>query len=587
MSDLTITFVDQPSTTLSAQLDNQALAKAERFARQALQPVVDEVVRRRFMKRTVECSAPEAGEVLRDSIGLVTAEIQRWADGYSPIRWLWMLRRLPREVFEGTLSTTYGYDSVLAEVISGRSTQTRREARYPNAATLTYSLEGAVVTRLARFCEGVRFLSDLHRCYRWAGKGSGFRFEAGRRPQEIADSSLRSAVELYDKRVEASERPLSRMGTSVAMPELPERLDKLLGIYRISPIKVLVPAPGIHVADRKESGKLVKAEAKYLPALLSIDPFARLLGDKRVDPSLILTDESASLLYLLACSTTLLARHYSGFLSAVMTGYLMWNADRCFSILRGLFEEVPETVRHIVRAAGVRSADEVITRLASVSGSDWPLSAGPVFRHDGDAVCVDLAAAASRLDTSLEFPAIQGELANARAHHFEDEVQAIIDDSCWQPSSGLWGLRRRKIMRNGRQISDVDAIGEHEGTLLLVSCKSVVYSKSYDAGDYKAVRNAASLVRDAVLRWDAVMEELRQNRTGDNYDLSSLRSIVGVVCTPNVIFVDLDTAKRFAAPGLRSSSSAVELAEWLGVDVVSPWGRRLTGNEADGALDPI
>ena len=121
-------LIDGPKEKLRDLLQNEALVKADRFAYERLCPMVDDVVRRRFGKTAIECDPSTASEVLRECIKKITKELEQWAVGYSAMRWLWMLRRLPQSVFEGQLSTTLGYDSTLADVISGRSpARERRE----------------------------------------------------------------------------------------------------------------------------------------------------------------------------------------------------------------------------------------------------------------------------------------------------------------------------------------------------------------------------------------------------------------------------------------------------------------------------
>src|SRR5712691_2618949 len=50
---------------------------------------------------------------------VVEQELIASVAGYNCLRWLWYLRRLPRHIFQGVLPTTYGYDTALAEILSG------------------------------------------------------------------------------------------------------------------------------------------------------------------------------------------------------------------------------------------------------------------------------------------------------------------------------------------------------------------------------------------------------------------------------------------------------------------------------------
>jgi hypothetical protein len=297
---------------------------------------------------------------------------------------------------------------------------------------------------------------------------------------------------------------------------------------------------------------------------MAIDQLVQLLYDPRIDSSLVIGAEAASLIHLLACSMSLVLRHPTGFYSVLRNGYLIGKRESCFTLLRELFDEVPSIFRKILQGSGQRSADDVISTLTKMKGNTWPLMAGPIFRYEGDSICVDLASATNRLEASLEFPRIQGELANARAEHFENAVQEIIDDSRWRPRREIRAMRGRTLSAQGQKISNIDAIGELETSVLLVSCKSLVYSAEYDVGEYKAIRNAASVVCKGIEDWEEIVGKIRNNRVGDNFDFSQFKTILGVVVTPMEVFVGVEAADQFAAPGLRLASSAQELARWLG-----------------------
>jgi hypothetical protein len=78
-----------------------------------------------------------------------------------------------------------------------------------------------------------------------------------------------------------------------------------------------------------------------------------------------------------------------------------------------------------------------------------------------------------------------GELVNARGAHFESAVQDILDASRWKPSEPIRALRGRTLTVGGVPLTDIDAVGQLGDELLLVSCKSRVYSEECDAGSYR------------------------------------------------------------------------------------------------------
>jgi len=209
------------------------------------------------------------------------------------------------------------------------------------------------------------------------------------------------------------------------------------------------------------------------------------------------------------------------------------------------------------------NADDFLSVLEGTSGSAWPLIAGSSIRREGKILCIDLYTATIQLNDLLEFPRISGNPANVRADHFELTVQGVIDSSQWCPSNELRKLRGLKIRHGGRVITDLDGIGAHGDTLLIVSCKSLIYSAEYDIGGYAAVRNAATTIENAVVHWNGIETFFEANLKGDNYDFSGYRQLIAVVCTPDPVFVPFGPATQPVAPGLLAASSLFELSTWL------------------------
>jgi hypothetical protein len=113
--------VDEPTTKLDALLTESVIRRGERAAAAHLCKLLDRCVRSQFGSAAAECDPATATAVLDECIQQITVELRRWANAETSIRWLWMLRRLPRRVFEGNLATTIGYDRTLAEVVSSHS----------------------------------------------------------------------------------------------------------------------------------------------------------------------------------------------------------------------------------------------------------------------------------------------------------------------------------------------------------------------------------------------------------------------------------------------------------------------------------
>jgi hypothetical protein len=513
--------------------------------------------------------------VLDAAIRSITRALYADASGYCGLRWLWLLRRLPDWVFAGTYSTTSGYDSTLAEIIAGAGSGRSRVQH--NAGIREYPLDGTVIRRVARHCACVKLLSELHRDHRWAGKGATFEFPRGRIPERVPDETLRASVYLYDERVETGGG--GRMGTEVFGPtrssvnlrELLYTLDEDLlsqffRLMRVAPaMEVPVPMVDADITADDAPTALVRARYMIIPvplanlqSLIDAAPPERPIFDKR----------AAAILFLMFASAIHLTEHRAGFVNAFTTGYLVFDEPAFRVRVEDGFSITPQPIKQILDAAGIVSADEIVDLLGEMTGNPWPLEAGPVLHRDGGAIAVDLLAASRRMADAVVYPREQGPIANARSGHFEQRVQAAVDASRYAAPPEIRALRGQPLRRLGGRgdITDIDAVGKLDRTLLLISCKSIIYTPEYDMGEYRAVRNAASTVRTAVRDWSDIIRTLRTNPVGDNYDFSGW-DLVGVVCTPSVVWIELGACTEFVFPRLRAAVSLAELQTWLAGEV--------------------
>lgn len=158
-------------------------------------------------------------------------------------------------------------------------------------------------------------------------------------------------------------------------------------------------------------------------------------------------------------------------------------------------------------------------------------------------------------------------VSKPRGDTFELQVQDSIDASPWSASDELSALRGRMLRYNSLDFTDLDAVGERDGMLLVVSCKSVVYDAAYDRGEFRIIRNIQTRIDEAVVYWQSIVEHLGQRPIGDNFDLSRYHRIIGVVCTPFAVYSDNALTLSFVDEGLRSAVAAYELARWMRADV--------------------
>lgn len=483
---------------------------------------------------------------------------------YSAYRWTWYIRRLPKPIFSGVLKTTYGYDSLLADVISGWAPSAAVRPPSSKEGFLTFPINRTILRDVLRLCAWAVLLSEIHAAIRWSSKSVEFHF-VDDTPVPVPNP-LRtelSAVNLFDRRMERG--PMSFLGgmaTRARSAQQTPGVQKADGLARVIltalvPIadrRLRVPMPGVAIRERSY------VWASYAPVVIDTAEFAALCRAPEFEDA-DWPESVPTLLQLLAIVGIAFLTNSGWLANSMQRGYFVARHQD----LIGQFQRILPIVTQKVLVPNfptfrfARTGTELWTALSAITGRDFPLAAGPVVRAAGpDGACVDLWAATARLNHDLHVSEPGGERANVRSQRFENSVQGIIDASPWKPSSPTRQLR--KVLRlNGRTFTDIDAIAENDGTVLIVSCKALFYTAAYDAGDYAAIRNAATVVADAI----GVLDELAANPVGDNYDLAQFRAIRTVVCTPTPVYVPSGRATKYETRGLRRACSIEELKHWL------------------------
>lgn len=473
-------------------------------------------------------------------VDAATEHVQR----RSPAEWLFYLRRFTRLFAYNARTTTAPYSRALAEVLTLRST------RAAPADTYEFDRDARVASDLLGLAALVEPIYVVHSAYRWVGKGAEIQFDPGRLPAYRAGSSVRDAVELYDSRQALGSRSIWQ-GSG---------LHRSLG----STIELEdVPATILLAVQDSKSGRY-----SLIPESLRDIPF---LADAAIPDAVRWPDDLVDAVML--CWSILRDNRYLiGLLSPESSfpraGYVLDHRER-----------VLENLAHAVQEAGGSrlggllpesrvpvDPEAIYQRLVAALGSVWPLADGaPIRELEGGRSCfIDLVGATRRWTSLSRRSDVVGATANQYAAHFEDDIQAIIDDSKWRPSDGLRALRRRTLRTpSGQALTDLDAVGESGGTVLLVSAKSVPYSGAYDKGEHGEVRNRASDAVAAESAWAQKVDLLRSSPVGANYDLSAHRDFIAPVVLPFAPYLPIGSATRELSPGLRAVASVDELIKWL------------------------
>lgn len=502
----------------------------------------------------------DAANYLQTIIPLTQADILEQHSSYGPVRWLWYLRRAPDSLFEGDYGTTLGYDRLLAEVLSSQFTASDASEA---AERVTFRVDDAAFRHLARYVGRVKLLSQLHILYRRVGKGAILDAD---HPVLMANTSeaIERAIQIYDLR---HDRSHEITGAGLGMVTIAPDVQQLVDERSAEPMAFLsigcTPSFQAPVTYPDGAGGLSVANVsvRHMMKKLSLARILSPMGAKGGIPDYL--PGIAALTQLLMLVPAMCVHVPWALSSIAQQGYVFVGEERLRDIVDHHIREIVEQLAPLTPGFAW-PADFIQWRdsLLAVAESVWPLSSGNVMRRFRDNFLIDTTGASHALLHRLELdrsPAI----GNMRAREFELQCQDLIDGTSWGPPPEVKALRGRPLRQSGRVLTDIDAIGVRDRTLLLVSCKSIIYDRDYDQGVFRVIRNAQATIDGAVEAWEGIVAELRRQPTGENFDLSKFDEIIGVVCAPFAVYSSEERTLAFVKPNLRVSASMLELRDWL------------------------
>ncbi len=343
------------------------------------------------------------------------------------------------------------------------------------------------------------------------------------------DFHLDDCIRCYDERTDNRGTDFAGQGVSarhsdlVAISRDADLIDTMRVVRRCQPFRMPAPIPA-------SGGQMITAEVltRFVLTGSGARQFLHPYGRQEERPTYLQNIEPLiSVLVLFP----LLAVRFLGALSTVLRfGHALIHEQ---SVSKAFDELLPRVVpqlkaiRSDVEWSG--SYREWRQRIDALEPSAWPLEHGGVVRQQNAVVLIDLAAASYALLSRTTIDRRDSVSANIRSLAFELQVQSEIDKSTWAPGRSLAELRGRPLRRNGKAITDLDAIGAKNRTLLAASCKSVIYDREYDKGSHRVIRAMSETVDAAVAHWRNIVMDLFEHPLGDNFDFSQYDRIVAVV----------------------------------------------------------
>lgn len=500
----------------------------------------------------------DAKEYFKQCIKAVENGLVEMAQRFSPVQWLWYLRRFPSIHYV----EDHGFESyslTLASILSGKSQ--RKDNSNQFGVQFNFPLNHSIADYILAFVAGNYDLADLHIKYGAAAREIPFRIRAKRLPDPVISESKRKAGQIFDARMES----YGLTGTIPSKTEL-RQSSQMFVIHDVYyPIASSLPYFEFRGLETPP----------FIPSYYLIQP----VHLKHISNLYRLTDngngqwlnyEVFSLMLLACLMLPISASGQEHSINIAMYGYSVhergdfirdyWPAfDNWVSEFKELFPNaiLPDTWLHFIA---------LLNGMETIEVSSHPIVPG-VILGDTNWVIVDHASINTRLNKMLQFPSLGGETGNKRGVHFEDAVQSYIDASSWRPNDGLRAMRQLHLVRQGEnnqnRITDIDAIGASGDTLLIVSCKAIIFNVGQDIGEYDALKTARLRLDEAVRKWQEVKAELLDSPVGQNFDFSRYSKILAIVCTPNVVYTESELSLAYEVSGIRKAATAYEFLEWL------------------------
>jgi len=479
----------------------------------------------------------EAWPLLKRMHDTLVLRAQTYAKRRGSAEWLFWLRRLAGQFEDvNTLESTGPYVQILAESLAAGDSRPSQPVPHDQTFNFYWTDNANIDLRWMRNAaiQLYRLQATMKRC----AKGQKVLFAPGKIPYAIPDDVLENAISVYDQRhIEAGASGLDAVGLHVV-----GAFDKY-GVGRqrsqVDPVGFAGIVPiwhRVHVGDHIPGFDLAGPH----PVLLELIDLERIPAFSQ---SAVLTEEHVALVALLwAClniATREPQRAMRRLTPASQWGYAVAPTENYLHIA---LEEFLGGVRHapslIVPATSIpHSTERALEVLASIEPSTFPpLCGNPLHQAVGHTL-VDLVGASHRLLETLVRPT-GGAGVNFWSAQFEADVQAMINATTWKPIDDIRSLIGRKISRpNGDLLTDLDAVAWRDGELILVSCKSMVFTTSHSRGDHNAMRELRRKSEAAITSWDTVVDTIRTNPALLPVDIPAGTNITGLVVLPTIPYV--------------------------------------------------
>jgi hypothetical protein len=412
---------------------------------------------------------------------------------------LFWLRRLRGQfAVVNNLPSTEAYVQDVAEALVTRTARPSKPIE--GLAEINYELDEDKLMLLGVIHVLAAEVYELHSVMKRCAKGQAVRFAPTEMPTWVRDPVLDAVIKRLDRRTMRDQAgALAALG--IASHDDPLQLPRLpIGghvplWYRLNP-----------------PGRLTFTAADpppYLVGSLNLDTIQELHSGEALNEDQVAL---VALLWtcLLAAGDPTIGR--LRITPMFQWGYAVLHTEGVLlpSLERTLVEMRDNGGAAVAASPKLASAVDVLTVLAGLETEVYAPMAGNPIHPAADQSVVDLVGASHRLLATLSRPRD----GNVRSwtEKFENDVQAVIDESPWRPEGAIRDLQRKKIRRrDGTELTDVDAVALRGRQLLLVSCKSFAVTREVARGDYRITPTSLDRSHEALAKWTTVIDEIRND----------------------------------------------------------------------------
>ncbi len=519
-------------------------------------------------------------DMLRHSI---EENIKLIAQNLPSTTWLYYLRRLPIFCFDAGNRSVPLKPMIASSIAEAFSAMSKEKSLLPQSTDQFYlHIEPESVQKFKQlifnYCGNILALRVVHTQMRTASKGVCFK-NHNNVLIPIPTPSQLAAMKLYDK--ENKQFRFSGLGTlldvtpdsSAINDDVILLIDKKLYKEKINIYKSNSSSKTTEsqLALEEQRKNLTSTKFTMSPYKIpNLQKFSKLSKQN-------CSNAFISLIALIVTTKMIVSNEKSEYVKKqiLLRGYILDDKKKFTKRIEESMQEWASKIAAFLNIdeQQLNSFNKDIYSKLEECGKLWPVHHSPILRTNGTRVLCDLYAASECLSYALTSEIVVGNIANDRGKHFENQVQALVDQTEWRPSDKLNKIRNQKQIRrpNGTHITDIDAIAFKDGKLIVVSCKSQLVSDQTVTGDYCFIKSKAIALYKALEKAEkdsSYLNEFKKNSKG-SYDFSNANIIVFVVCTPNRVYYEEELVgcklpkPKYKLNNLPSALTPLELETWL------------------------